>query len=152
MVRPLLAWHLSASGGSTRYQPVMIERSSLIGPAATIMSMWTMKKPTSSSIMQKWMVRAVCRPPKQSARNGITAFMRRRHREAGQDDERQDDEEHAAIGQLLQRVVLARMMEPEPGVVDDVARQFAQIVGLWREIAAQMTVDQAADKPAEHGQ
>src|SRR5918994_3408674 len=31
-------------GGSVRYQPVTIERSSLMGPAARIISMWMMKK------------------------------------------------------------------------------------------------------------
>ena len=40
-----------------------------------------------------------------------------------------------AIGQLLQRVVVARVVEPQPGVVDDVARQPPEIVEARRKVA-----------------
>src|SRR4029079_15737702 len=44
---------ISSAGGSVRFQPVMIERSSLIGPAARIITMWMRKKATSSVITTK---------------------------------------------------------------------------------------------------
>ena len=145
----------SCAGGSVRYQPVMIERSSLIGPAARIIRMWMTKKPTSSSMTMKWMVRAVCRPPSSSCRNGSTESHARRHRQAGDDHQRQQDEQHAAIGHLLQRVVVARVVELQPGVVDDVARQPPEIVDARHEVAPEMAVDQrwrparrAASRPA----
>src|SRR5690606_37246163 len=42
-----------------RYQPVIIERISLNGPASTTITRWTMKNSTSSAMTMKWMVRAV---------------------------------------------------------------------------------------------
>ena len=65
------------------------------------------------------------------------------------DHQRQDNEEHAAIGQFLKGVVLSRMMELEFGVIQDVARQIAKILGAQRQVSTQMSVDQAAGEPRE---
>src|SRR6185369_1191631 len=58
-----------------RYQPVIIDRSSLNGPARTTIRIWTRKKATSSHATMKWIDRADCLPPNRSISHGQAAFM-----------------------------------------------------------------------------
>ena len=130
-----------------RYQPVMIERSSLIGPAAMIIRMCTTKKPTSSSMTTGEMDGARRLP---SAKHLVEERQHRihagRHGKPGDDHQRQQHEQHAAIGHLLQRVVFAGVVELQLGVVDDVLRQPLEVVEARRKIAPDMAVDQAGDE------
>ena len=50
-----------------------------------------------------------------------------RHGQAGEHDQRQDDEDQAEIGELLEDVVVAAVAEAEPHVVDDRAADAAEL-------------------------
>ena len=71
-----------------------------------------------------------------------------RHGEPGQDHQREEDEQHHCIGELLQRVVVARVVEPQSRMVGDVARQPLD-VAEGRHQFAEMAVDHAGGEPCE---
>ncbi len=72
---------------------------------------------------------------------------RRRHGEPGQDHQRQQDEQHAAIGEFLQRVVVPLMVEFQLRMVGDVAGEAAEVVDPRGEVAPEVAVDEAGDQP-----
>ena len=85
-----------------RYRPVIIDRISFTGPASTTISRCTTMNKTSANRRDK--VNGARRLAsaehiEQPRPGGIQA---RGHREPGQDDQRQQDEQHGQVGEFLQ--------------------------------------------------
>ena len=57
------------------YQPVSMERRLFQVPDSTTITIWMMKNPKNEKAQMKWMVRALCRPPKIQGRTGKAASM-----------------------------------------------------------------------------
>ena len=113
--------------------------------------MWTVKKPIRREHGQK-----VDRPRGLAAaekvqkpgRGGVEAGG---HGEPGQDHQRQGQEQDRGIGELLQHVVIRRVVEAEPRMVGKVAGQGAK-VGETREKLAQVAVQRRGQQPERKGQ
>ena len=87
-----------------------------------------MTKRTISVAQMKWMVRAVWRPPKRSTSHGNGGIDAGRHGQPGEDDERQHDEDHGQIDELLEDVVVALVREFELHVVPDRRPDVAELL------------------------
>ena len=95
-----------------------------------------MKKPRNEKAQRKWMVRAVCRPPKIQGSTGKAASMvGDMVRPVGTiSGPRMKITE--TIGQLLQAIVVPRrlaMGKFQPGMIDDLVRQMGNVAAGGRQ-------------------
>ena len=84
----------------------------------------------------------------QGGESGIDA---RRHGQACQDHQRQEDDNDRQIGELLKRVVMPRLLafgEAETSVVENLAAEMArrEFVHLRRQVSAEVSAQQAKAK------
>src|SRR5262249_36956431 len=77
---------------------------------------------------------------------GEAGIDARRHGKPGEHDERQDDEDEAEIGELLQHIVVTAVIEAEEGMIDDRPADAAQLRPARDEVAPDMAAEEARDE------
>src|SRR6185437_9950838 len=80
---------------------------------------------------------------------GKRAIHGGRHGEAGQHDQRAEDEDHGEIGELLQHVVVQRLLafgEAQMQVIDDVLADIPQVALFRQQVAAEMAAGEGIDR------